>query len=63
MYRADGDQAGEPRGLLSCDYTLPGFQTLSQTKISHQVMKGPVCGPEASFASWLDSNKGGQEDT
>lgn len=33
------DQAGERCSLLSCDYTLPGFPSPTQTKVSHQVMK------------------------
>lgn len=44
MHRADGANRANRAALLSCDYALSGFQTLTQTEISHQVMKSSPLG-------------------
>lgn len=68
MYRADGDQAGELRGLLSCDYTVTksspvgfsfrfGFLLCKRQKVGFPPF---LSAPETSFASRFDSIKGGR---
>lgn len=73
MRGADGPNQATCRPFCSV-IKLSGSQTLTQTEISHQVMKTfsirtvrlkfpPfLSGPEASFALSFDLNKGGQED-